>query len=52
MGGAAFDVVLDNNGKDLDTVRSICFHSSNPILKFMPMRLSIEIIKNSRKNYL
>lgn len=22
--GAAFDVVLDNNGKDLDTVRSVC----------------------------
>lgn len=24
VGGAAYDVVLDNNGKDLDTVRSVC----------------------------
>ena len=23
VGGAAFDVVLDNNGKDLDTVRFV-----------------------------
>lgn len=25
VGGAAFDVVLDNNGKDLDAVRFVCF---------------------------
>lgn len=23
--GSAFDVVLDNNGKDLDAVRLVCF---------------------------
>lgn len=28
VGGETFDVVLDNNGKDLDTVRSACYFSS------------------------
>lgn len=29
VGGAEFDVVLDNNGKDLDTVRSVCLTNSS-----------------------
>lgn len=34
MAGSAFDVVLDNNGKDLDTVRFVWFKSWNPFLDF------------------
>lgn len=38
VGGAAFDVVLDNNGKDLDTVRFVrCFDCRKLILNHVIM---------------
>lgn len=34
VGGATFDVVLDNNGKDLDTVRFVSNSRNNRIIRF------------------
>lgn len=32
VGGESFDAVLDNNGKDLDTVRCLCPSLISPLL--------------------
>lgn len=38
VAGAAFDVVLDNNGKDVDAVRFVCSNSSIHLKKMSCFR--------------
>lgn len=49
--GAAFDVVLDNNGKDLDTVRSVSSMLEYPFFNLCSLFLYVHTLSGSDRDF-